>query len=102
MWNKPTIKQLEALPKLYSTENVKLDDKVIRMHFFLGGSDWFIAEYDPVDRIFFGYAVINGDWEMSEWGTISLDELESIKVRGIEVDRDLHWSPKKFRDIKKG
>lgn len=102
MWNKPTENQLKALPKMYSTEKIPLNDKIIKMHFFMGGSDWYIAEYNPEDRIFFGYAVLNGDWEMSEWGEISLDELESIKVRGIEIDRDLHWSPKKFKEIKKG
>jgi hypothetical protein len=102
MWNKPTTKQLEALPKFYSTENVKSDDKIIRMHFFMGGSDWYIAEYSPDERTFFGFTVLNGDWEMAEWGYTSLDEMESIKVRGIEIDRDLHWTPKKFKEIKKG
>lgn len=101
MWNKPTEKQLNALPKMYSTENVKANDKKILMHFFLGGSDWYIAEYDPDSRTFFGYAVLGDDWEMAEWGVISFDELESLNVRGIEVDRDLHWTPKKFGDLLK-
>lgn len=102
MWNKPSEKQLFALPKMYSTEKVKSDDKLIRMHFFLGGSDWYIAEYDSSSRMFFGYSVLNGDWEMSEWGEISFDELVSVKQGFLEVDRDLHWTPKKFSEIKKG
>lgn len=102
MWNPPTTKQLEALPRLYSTENVKSDDKIIRMHFFLGGSDWYIAEYSPEERTFYGYTVMNGDDEMAEWGYIPLDQLISIKQGFVQVDRDLHWTPKKFKDIKKG
>jgi hypothetical protein len=102
MWNSPSDKMLNALPKMGSTERIKADDKIIRMHFFLGGSDWYIAEYDPNERSFFGYAVLNNDWEMAEWGYISLDELKSIKVGFVEVDRDLHWKPKKFSEIKKG
>lgn len=101
MWNKPTAKQLEKLPKLYSTENIKAENKVIRMHFFIGGSDWYVAEYDPATRQFFGYAVLNNDWQMAEWGYISLDELMSIRKEGIEVDRDLHWKPIKFKNIKR-
>lgn len=101
MWNKPSDKQLMALPKMGSTESVKADNKIIRMHFFMGGSDWYIAEYDPDERMFFGFAVLNGDWEMAEWGYISLDELLSIKQGFVEVDRDLHWTPKKFSEIKK-
>ena len=99
MWNKPTVKQLAALPSLYSTEKQKLDKKNIVMHFFIGGTDWFIAEYDPKERLFFGYTILNNDLEMAEWGYISLDELQSLKVRNIEVDRDLHWKSKSFREV---
>jgi hypothetical protein len=99
MWNKPTEKQLNALPKFYSTENIKAENKIIKMHFFMGGSDWYIAEYDPESRQFFGYAVINGDDQMGEWGYVSYDELLQIKMGFQEVDRDLHWTPKKFKDI---
>ena len=99
MWNKPTDKQLMALPKLYSTEKIKSEDKVVKMHFFMGGADWYIVEYDPTDRIFFGYANL-GDPEMAEWGTISYDELLQLKQGFVQVDRDLHWTPKKFKDIR--
>ena len=102
MWNKPTEKQLAKLPKLYATENVSTKNKLIHMHFFMSGSDWYIAEYDPKERIFFGYAVLNGDWEMAEWGYTSYDELLNLKKDYVQVDRDLHWKIKKFKDIKKG
>ena len=99
MWNEPSVEELNQLPRLYETEDVPLSEKVIRMHCFLGGCDWYLAEYDGQD-LFFGYAVLNGDWQLGEWGYISLSELKSIKVGpGIEVDRDLFWEPKQARDI---
>ncbi len=96
------------MPKLYSTENVKLEDKLIYEHFFLSSNDWFAAEYDKDDRIFFGYAILNGDLEMSEWGNFAYDELKEIKaplkVNGIpigyaEVERESAWHPKKWADV---
>lgn len=102
MWNVPTAKQLAALPALYSTEKVPTSEKKLLMHFFIGSSDWWVVEYDAQNKLFFGYAVLNGDWEMAEWGYTSLEELKSIKSGFVEVDRDLHWKPIKFKDLKRG
>ncbi len=93
------------MPRLYDTENTPWDQKVIYEHFFIGGSDWYAAEYDPSDRLLFGYAVLNQDYQNSEWGYFSLDELKDIRVRGIEIDRDLHWDERpagSIDDIVKG
>jgi hypothetical protein len=49
MWNTPTKEELANIPRLYETENIPLKDKIIHMHFFIGGCDWFIAEYDGED-----------------------------------------------------
>ena len=57
MWNKPTKKQLSRIPKLYETDNIPLKDKIIHLHFFIGGCDWFIAEYDADDDLFFGFSI---------------------------------------------
>ncbi|MEL6498369.1 MAG: DUF2958 domain-containing protein [Planctomycetota bacterium] len=93
------------MPRLYDTENTPWEQKVIYEHFFIGGSDWYAAEYDPNDRLLFGYAVLNQDYQNSEWGYFSLDELKDIRVRGIEIDRDLHWDERpagSIDDIVKG
>lgn len=91
MWNEPTKKQLSKIPKLYETEGTPLAEKKIYMHFFIGNSDWYIAEYDGED-LFFGYAILGGDREMAEWGYISYRELRDINIPpGFEVERDLHW-----------
>lgn len=99
MWNKPTREELAVLPPMYSGEDVPLEEKVIHMHFFIGGCDWFAAEYDPEDQIFFGFAVLNGDLEMAEWGNFSLEELSDLRVKFLEVDRDLHWEKRKAKDV---
>ena len=93
MWNEPTEAELRRLPALYATENVPWQEKVVREHFFLGGSDWFLVEYGEEERIFFGFVVLNGDLANAEWGYISFLELRSLNVRGLEIDRDLYWTP---------
>jgi hypothetical protein len=46
VWNVPAPEKLATIPRLYETENVPLKDKVIHLHFFIGGCDWYIAEFD--------------------------------------------------------
>ena len=69
MWNTPD-RVLDKTPCRYETENVAEGDKLICLYCFLGGCDWFIAEYDG-DDTFFGFAIINSDYEMAEWRYIS-------------------------------
>ena len=103
MWNIPTKESLDKIPKLYETEHVPLKDKEILLHFFIGGSDWFICEYDGKD-LFFGFAILNNDYQYAEWGYVSFSELTSIKINGwLEIDCELeeHWKPKKASEIEK-
>jgi len=91
MWNEPTKAVLATVPRLYETEDTPIEAKLIHLHFFIGGCDWYIAEYDG-DDLCFGFAILNNDLEMAEWGYVSLTELRSIRVQGwLEVDNDLHW-----------
>ena len=83
MWNRPTLKQLEDLPKLYETTNVKPEDKIIHMHFWIFQSDWFIAEVDPKTGLLYGFVILNGDTENAEWGYIPLEDLIRINVKGF-------------------
>ena len=99
MWNKPNSEELSKIPGLYSAEQIPLKEKVIYMHFFLGGCDWYASEYEPEERLFFGFAILNNDLEMAEWGYFSLEELSGIKVQFLEIDRDLHFKPTKAIDI---
>ena len=101
MWNKPTENQLNKIPAFYSTESISLKEKVIHMHFFIGGCDWYAAEYSPEEQMFFGFAILNNDYEMAEWGYFSLKELCELKVSFLEVDRDLHFTSTQAQDIEK-
>ena len=88
MWNAPTEKRLNAIPRLYETEGVELKDKLIYLHFFIGSCDWYVAEYDGQDT-FWGYAILNGDDQNAEWGYISFNELKEIKIHYVEIDCEL-------------
>ena len=98
MWNTPTEGRLSNIPRLYETENVPAEEKLIYLQFFIGGCDWFIAEYDR-DDTFFGFAILNSDYEMAEWGYISFAELKSIRIHGIEIDYEKDWIIKKASEI---
>ena len=68
-------------------------DPLVIAKFFnpTGAGTWYATEYDPKDRIFFGYVSIFGDWN-DEWGYFSLDELKSFKGRfGLGIERDLYF-----------
>lgn len=96
MLNIPTEKDLKALPPLGSTRDENPLKIMVYMKFFLGGWMWFIAEYDPKDRIFWGY-VISPLCSAGEWKSISFDELiEFNPSKNPDVDRDLHFEPKPF------
>ena len=100
MWNPPSSDTLAKIPNLYETEKITLSDKIIHLHFFIGSCDWYIAEFDGEDT-FFGFAILNGNYLNAEWGYISLQELKSINVSGIEIDNDLYWEPCEAGKIEK-
>ena len=85
-------KQLEErFAKVGSQESKK--DPVIIAKFFnpQGAGTWYATEYDPVNKTFFGYVSIFGDWN-DEWGYFSLSELESyVGPWGLGIERDLFW-----------
>ncbi len=102
MWNEPSKEELSKIPALYSTDKIDCPDKIIHLHFFIGASDWYASEYDSKNQLFFGFAILNSDLQNAEWGYISLLELCEIQVGGfLEIDRDLHFTPKKAKEIEK-
>lgn len=93
--------ELMKIPELYKTENIPAKDKMIHEHFFLFECDWYIAEYDPKSDIFFGYVILNGDYQNAEWGYVDYSELRDLNIGGFEVSRDMDWYPKKAGYIEK-
>jgi len=98
MINKPTEKQLNKLPKLYTQENIF--DPMVRMKFFFGGWTWYIIEFDGKDT-FFGWVINDSFPDGAELGYVNFNELKSLRVRGIEVDRDLHFTENVLSEVNK-
>ncbi len=69
-------------------------DPLVIAKFFdpAGPATWYATEYDADSRIFYGY--VTGMIE-DEWGSFSLDELESIqRPFGLTIERDLYFGEK--------
>ena len=88
----------KQLSKLYSTEKELIGDKVAYARYFfpMGAYTAYLLEYDPKSRIGFGAVTMGYGWEL---GNMSLDEMEGVKVRGLGIERDLYFSPKKLHEI---
>jgi hypothetical protein len=91
----PAWESMTAIPHLYATEDVPLQEKIIHVHFFVGSCDWYIAEIDDDTWLAFGYANL-GDPQSAEWGYIPLPELEAVTIGPWVVERDLAWSPQRL------
>jgi hypothetical protein len=103
MWNISSKARLDKIPMLHENENIPLKDKLIYLHLFLSDCDWYIAEYDGED-LFWGYAILNGDFQNAEWGYISFSELKELKIDGwLEVDCDTEesWVIRKAAEVEK-
>lgn len=96
-------KLIAAMPKTYETDG-QGDAAPVTLHYFLNGSDWYIIERDSgreddeiqgIQSQAFGFACLNGDCEMAEFGYISIAELIQC---GVELD--LYYKPQTVRDIK--
>lgn len=88
--------QIDTMPKTYEQDG-KGDQAIVYLHYFLGGSDWYITEKDMNGGIkqAFGYAVLNGDDECAELGYISIQE---ITAYGAELD--FYFTPCTLGEIK--
>jgi len=78
----------ERFAQVGRQEEVK--DPTVIAKFFnpIGRGYWFATEYDPTDKIFFGYVSLFGDYN-DEWGSFSLEELESLQLpMGMKIERD--------------
>lgn len=89
-------KAVTTMPKTYEQDG-KGDEAIVYLHYFNGGSDWYITENDKEmpPKQAFGYVVLNGDTQNAELGYISITELVQ---NGVELD--LHFEPKTLKEIK--
>ena len=102
MWAEPTKATLKKAvpPEIGETDGGDIKERMVLAHFFVGGSDWWIVEYDEATDEAFGFARLNGDNVNSEWGYIPISELRELKVLGfLEVEYDKHWTPKPAAEV---
>lgn len=86
---------LRRLPPIGSTAELKPDLVKVPLKLFnpSGAGTWYITEYDPEERLAFGFANL-GDPIMAELGYVSLDELESVRLPfGLKIERDMSFDP---------
>lgn len=89
------IDTLGTMPVTYGQDGKGMDS-IAYLHYFTGGCDWYITEKDMYGGVqqAYGYAVLNGDYQMAEFGYISIIELLQV---GAELD--LHFEPKALKEL---
>ena len=101
MWNEPSTEDLVRLPTSQCAKRRLPAARTIYDHFFLNGSDWYVAAYDPQDGHVFGYVVHEGRRQDAGWYRFSLNDLRTVNIKGVEIDRDRGWKPCKAGKIER-
>lgn len=86
-------KELTEIPKEPQGESIK--KSTVYAHYFYGGSDWYITDIIPKDKLMFGYVILNGDTQMAEAGYISIDEI----VNNGRIELDFYFTKDTLEDI---
>tara|TARA_Y100000034_G_scaffold10451_1_gene10975 strand:- start:77 stop:397 length:321 start_codon:yes stop_codon:yes gene_type:complete len=89
-------KELEnKTPKLYSNEEKTAEETMVIAKFFnpYGSQTWWMTEYDPEQKLAFGYADLG--FGCPELGYFSIAEMEEIRIKpfGGKIERDIHFTP---------
>ena len=74
--------QVKKCPKIHETDSLKEHPAVF--HYFYGGTDMYICEYEPETGVMFGFVILNGDLQNAEWGYINLAEIITIPVMNLD------------------
>jgi Protein of unknown function (DUF2958) len=92
-----TKSDIAKIPKLYETENLEIEDKIIHVKLFTPWSNWtwYVIEFDGQDQCF---GFVKG--HDAEFGYFSLAELAKIEGPfGLKVERDRHFTPTQVGDM---
>jgi Protein of unknown function (DUF2958) len=86
---------LADLPPLYST--VGKGKPILRIRFYhpLSRWNWYGVEYDPQERIFFGWV----EGFEPEWGYFSLNEMAFMELKGVPIMWDTDFKPIHLKDM---
>ena len=88
----------KQLPKFYATDNELLGDRTAYARYFHPMSSYtaYLLEYDPKEKLGFGLTTMGYEWEL---GYMSIEEMQSVKVMGLGIERDIHFQPKALHQI---
>jgi len=95
---------IRALPSLYTTEAVRLQDKIVICKFFIPWTNWtwFVFEGEKQtdgDYLFFG--MVHGFEK--ECGNFLLSELIAVRgPAGLRIERDLSVFKRPYQDLRRG
>jgi hypothetical protein len=82
-------------PKLYTNEDKTAEQTMVIAKFFnpYGCQTWWMTEYDPEQKLAFGYCDLG--FGCPELGYFSIAELEEIRVKPFngKIERDIHFTP---------
>ena len=84
-------KEAAEVPGWGRSNNQTKDEVIVHLHYFFRNSDWYITEWGRKHNEFFGYVILNGDAEMSEYGAISIEELTH---NPYPIELDFYWIKK--------
>lgn len=88
----PTYSELGDRPMMEITAKIRLFNPT-------GVGTWWIAAYDPEDRIAWGVAEL----QCREIGSFSMVELVEFRGRiGLPIERDLHYKPVTLAQLLEG
>ena len=97
-------KAIEALaPALYANDGQQGKDQIVVAKFFdpTGRFTFYMLEYDPQQRMAFGWCVSPLGPDCDEFGYMTIDEMEEIKGRfGLGIERDQSFTPKALKEIR--
>ena len=88
---------IAKIPKMYETEHLEPEDKMIYAKLFTPWTNWtwYIIEFDGEDHCF---GFVKG--HDAEFGYFSLRELASLTgPAGLRVERDRHFTPTEVGDM---
>lgn len=93
----PPADELAAIPGDGGTSSIPAGDKIIRVHYFGGPMDCYLAEMweDPDTWRAYGYTTFSGIGG-GEWGDVGLAEMEQLRAGLVIIERDLYWTPVPF------
>ena len=90
----------KLVPPIYGQDGKRMN-AVAYFHYFAGGSDWYITEYNKDTNEAYGYVILNGDTQMSEFGYIDIAGLTGKMNVNIfkQPNIDQYFKPQTLNQI---